>query len=81
MLDARRSGADVDVARATPLRTARSIYDFSPSAKELLDELLPLTVKTALFQAFLDADDQRARRPHGRDEERHRQRRQDGQGR
>jgi F-type H+-transporting ATPase subunit gamma len=30
-------------------------YDFMPSAKELLDELLPLTVKTALFQAFLDA--------------------------
>jgi len=30
-------------------------YEFSPDAKELLDELLPLTVKTALFQAFLDA--------------------------
>lgn len=30
-------------------------YDFSPSAKELLDDLLPLTVKTALFQCFLDA--------------------------
>ena len=26
-----------------------------PIAKSLLDELLPLTVKTALFQAFLDA--------------------------
>ncbi len=34
---------------------AETIYDFSPSAKELLDELLPQTVKTALFQAFLDA--------------------------
>jgi F-type H+-transporting ATPase subunit gamma len=32
-----------------------TLYDFSPSAKELLDELLPLTVKTALFQSFLDA--------------------------
>src|SRR5947199_387587 len=32
-----------------------TMYDFSPSARELLDELLPLTVKTALFQAFLDA--------------------------
>jgi len=31
------------------------IYDFSPQPKELLDELLPLTVKTALFQCFLDA--------------------------
>jgi F-type H+-transporting ATPase subunit gamma len=30
-------------------------YDFSPSAKELLDELLPLTVKSAFFQCFLDA--------------------------
>ena len=32
-----------------------TIYDFMPSAKELLDELLPQTVKTATFQAFLDA--------------------------
>jgi F-type H+-transporting ATPase subunit gamma len=52
-LDARRSGADVtahaDEARGTVM------YDFSPGAKELLDELLPLTVKTALFQCFLDA--------------------------
>jgi F-type H+-transporting ATPase subunit gamma len=30
-------------------------YDFSPSAKELVDELLPLTVKTALWQCVLDA--------------------------
>ena len=30
-------------------------YDFSPSAQELLDELLPLTVRSAMFQAFLDA--------------------------
>lgn len=32
-----------------------TLYEFSPSPKELLDELLPLTVKTALFQAYLDA--------------------------
>jgi F-type H+-transporting ATPase subunit gamma len=32
-----------------------TVYEFSPDAKSLLDELLPLTVKTALFQAFLDA--------------------------
>jgi len=32
-----------------------TIYDFTPSAQELLDELLPQTVKTAMFQAFLDA--------------------------
>jgi F-type H+-transporting ATPase subunit gamma len=31
------------------------IYDFSPAPRDLLDELLPLTVKTALFQCFLDA--------------------------
>ena len=30
-------------------------YDFIPSAREILDELLPQTVKAALFQAFLDA--------------------------
>lgn len=34
---------------------ATTVYDFSPSPKELLDELLPQTVKTGLFQAFLDA--------------------------
>ncbi|HEY1683472.1 MAG TPA: ATP synthase F1 subunit gamma [Tepidisphaeraceae bacterium] len=33
----------------------QTVYEFSPSAKELLDELLPQTVKSALFQAFLDA--------------------------
>jgi F-type H+-transporting ATPase subunit gamma len=32
-----------------------AIYDFYPDAKTLLDELLPATVKSALFQAFLDA--------------------------
>jgi F-type H+-transporting ATPase subunit gamma len=32
-----------------------AIYDFYPEPKTLLDELLPLTVKTALFQCFLDA--------------------------
>ncbi len=30
-------------------------YDFSPSSEALLGDLLPLTVKTALFQAFNDA--------------------------
>jgi F-type H+-transporting ATPase subunit gamma len=33
----------------------QTIYDFSPDPKTLLDELLPLTVKTALFQCFMDA--------------------------
>ncbi|MEE2907871.1 MAG: ATP synthase F1 subunit gamma [Planctomycetota bacterium] len=33
----------------------QAYYDFLPSARELLDELLPLTVKTALLQAFNEA--------------------------
>src|SRR4029078_1575194 len=33
----------------------QTMYDFSPEPRVLLDELLPLTVKSALFQAFLDA--------------------------
>ena len=31
------------------------VYEFSPSAKELLDEVLPITIRTTLFQCFLDA--------------------------
>lgn len=33
----------------------RAKYEFSPSSQALLEDLLPLTVKTALFQAFNDA--------------------------
>src|SRR5688572_16222043 len=53
MLDARRTGADVKVA--VDVHHEKVIYEFSPSAKELLDEILPLTVRTAFFQSFLDA--------------------------
>jgi F-type H+-transporting ATPase subunit gamma len=53
MLDARRPGTDVTLEQATIDTT--TIYDFSPEPRVLLDELLPLTVKTALFQSFLDA--------------------------
>ena len=42
-------------AAAPGVLVSETVYDFSPSARELLDELLPLTVKTALYQAFLDA--------------------------
>ncbi|MFI5379223.1 MAG: ATP synthase F1 subunit gamma [Tepidisphaerales bacterium] len=42
------------VAAETGLH-AEVIYDFSPAPKELLDYVLPMTVKTALFQCFLDA--------------------------
>ena len=31
------------------------VYEFSPSAKDLLDEVLPIAVRTMLFQCFLDA--------------------------
>ena len=31
------------------------VYEFSPGPEELLGELLPLTVRVALFQAYLDA--------------------------
>lgn len=33
----------------------QSVYEFSPNPQELLGELLPLTVKSLLFQAFNDA--------------------------
>ncbi|MHC4416748.1 MAG: ATP synthase F1 subunit gamma [Planctomycetota bacterium] len=34
---------------------ARALYEFSPSTERILSDLLPLAVKSALFQAFLDA--------------------------
>lgn len=37
------------------LRDDQLIYEFSPSAKELLDEVLPITVRSTLFQCFMDA--------------------------
>jgi F-type H+-transporting ATPase subunit gamma len=52
-LDAKRSGADVTFA--AHVYDTETIYDFMPNPKELLDELLPLTIKTAYFQAYLDA--------------------------
>jgi F-type H+-transporting ATPase subunit gamma len=51
-LDAKRRGDD---AKADALEHAKLNYEFSPSAEELLADLIPLAVKTALFQAFLDA--------------------------
>ena len=44
-----------DVRAAAHGLHAEVTYDFSPSAEVLLGELLPLMVKTALFQCFLDA--------------------------
>jgi F-type H+-transporting ATPase subunit gamma len=54
MLDATRTGRDIAIEEEEK-RTRQVEYEFSPSAKELLDELLPLTVKSAFFQTFLDA--------------------------
>ncbi len=35
---------------------ASALYDFSPSAQMILDRLMPLAVKTILFQAFLESN-------------------------
>jgi F-type H+-transporting ATPase subunit gamma len=51
-LDAKHTGADVELGEHAH---SGVIYDFSPDPASLLGELLPLTVKTALFQAYLDA--------------------------
>lgn len=45
----------VEATMTTPDLDEQSIYEFSPAPKELLDELIPLAVKTAFFQTFLDA--------------------------
>lgn len=52
-LDMKRLGTDVKADAHVGGGTVE--YDFSPDAKSLLDELLPLTVKTAFFQSLLDA--------------------------
>jgi F-type H+-transporting ATPase subunit gamma len=54
--------AGVEEAATKPAEAAagsgfkkQTVYEFSPDPVSLLDELLPLTVRTALFQAFMDA--------------------------
>ncbi|MCH2139620.1 MAG: ATP synthase F1 subunit gamma [Phycisphaerales bacterium] len=37
------------------VRGRRDVYDFTPDAAELLDTLLPTTVKTLLYQLFMEA--------------------------
>ncbi len=54
MLDATTTTDDAVVADESK-PAAEVEYDFSPSAEELLGELLPLTVKSAFLQCFLDA--------------------------
>ena len=50
--------ASLDVTRtaaAAGTATDETVYEFSPNPEELLGELIPLAVKTAFFQTFLDA--------------------------
>ncbi|HEY0009920.1 MAG TPA: ATP synthase F1 subunit gamma [Tepidisphaeraceae bacterium] len=52
ILDASREAVTADRTADTASET---VYEFSPNATELLNELIPLAVKTAFFQTFLDA--------------------------
>jgi F-type H+-transporting ATPase subunit gamma len=51
--DAAKKAAEVSEAGAEPARNIE--YEFSPDPKQLLDELLPATVRVRFFQAFTDA--------------------------
>lgn len=42
-------------AESAPAKGSNANFEFSPSATELLGELLPRSVKVSLYQAFLDA--------------------------
>ena len=48
-------GRAADPAAIKKIVTGEVEYDFSPDARSILDDLLPTTVKAAVFQAFLDA--------------------------
>ncbi len=49
----KKDESEASATSATPGKTIE--YEFSPSPKELLDELLPAVVRIRLFQAFTDA--------------------------
>jgi F-type H+-transporting ATPase subunit gamma len=42
-------------AAPAPTQTAQVEYEFLPSAKDILEEILPVSFKVRLFKAFLDA--------------------------
>ncbi|MHC5028231.1 MAG: ATP synthase F1 subunit gamma [Planctomycetota bacterium] len=44
-----------EITEDAETRTGGALYEFTPSADELLGDLLPSAVKTMLFQAFIDA--------------------------
>lgn len=46
---------EAEATAVTAEGEAASQYDFSPSAEQLLGDLLPITVKTSLFQCFNEA--------------------------
>jgi F-type H+-transporting ATPase subunit gamma len=50
-----QSAASASPGATPPGRLAPVEYEFSPDPKQLLDELLPATVRARLFQAFNDA--------------------------
>ena len=50
-----RHAARVEEEEAQAASGIRPQYEIRPSAEELLDELLPASVRMRLFQAFLDA--------------------------
>jgi F-type H+-transporting ATPase subunit gamma len=55
--DAGPKSKTLEKAVQTPAQTPKenTVYEFLPNPEELLGELLPLTLKTALFQTYLDA--------------------------
>lgn len=60
--DAQSKAGALDSVRAGTAHTAadvldheQTVYEFSPAPAEILAELIPLAIKTAFFQTFLDA--------------------------
>ena len=45
----------VPAAAKSDVKSSESLYEFSPNASELLNDLLPRAVKISLFQAVIDA--------------------------
>jgi F-type H+-transporting ATPase subunit gamma len=45
----------VPAAPETGAAGAKAIYGFSPSAEQILGDLMPMAIKAVMFQAFLDA--------------------------
>ena len=48
-------GADDDVGDGEGTSSGQSQYEFLPSARDILEEVVPASFKTKLFKCFLDA--------------------------